>query len=90
MMFGRIKHHLKHNLWRKECTVIFAGYQAEGTIGRTLVDGGKSVRLFGETIDVEARIATLHDISGHADQNGLLEWADALSKKPDQYFIVHG
>ncbi len=87
---GRIRHHLKHNLWRKECTVIFAGYQAEGTIGRTLVDGGKSVRLFGETIDVEARIATLHDISGHADQNGLLEWADAFSKKPDQYFIVHG
>lgn len=87
---GRIRHHLKHNLWRKECTVIFAGYQAEGTIGRTLVDGGRVVRLFGETIEVEARIATLHDISGHADLNGLLEWADAFTKKPAQYFIVHG
>lgn len=87
---GRIRHHLKHNLWRKECTVIFAGYQAEGTIGRSLIDGAKEVRLFGETIDVEAHIETLHDISGHADQNGLLEWAMAFEKKPQQYFIVHG
>ncbi len=87
---GRIRHHLKHNLWRKECTVIFAGYQAEGTIGRALVDGAATVRLFGETIDVEARIATLHDISGHADQNGLLEWAGAFVKKPECFFVVHG
>ncbi|MDD3252317.1 MAG: MBL fold metallo-hydrolase [Lachnospiraceae bacterium] len=87
---GRIRHHLKHNLWRKECTVVFAGYQANGTIGRSLIDGNKLVRLFGETIDVEAHIETLHDISGHADQSGLLEWAEAFEKKPQQYFIVHG
>ncbi len=87
---GRIRHHLKHNLWRKECTVVFAGYQAEGTIGRALVDGAPTVRLFGETIDVEAHIETLHDISGHADQSGLLEWASGFVKKPDSIFVVHG
>ncbi len=87
---GRIRHHLKHNLWRKECCVVFAGYQAEGTLGRSLVDGAKKVKLFGESIEVEAEIAQLHDISGHADQAGLLAWADAFEKKPDQYFIVHG
>lgn len=87
---GRIRHHLKHNLWRKECTVIFAGYQAEGTIGRSLTEGSRSVRLFGEVIDVEAHIETLHDISGHADRDGLLEWASAFEKKPKQFFIVHG
>ncbi len=87
---GRIRHHLKHNLWRKECTVVFAGYQAEGTLGRVLTDGGRSVKLFGETIDVEAHIEQLHDISGHADMDGLLKWACAFEKKPQQYFIVHG
>lgn len=87
---GRIRHHLKHNLWRKECTVIFAGYQAEGTLGRSLVDGARSVKLFGESIDVEAHIEQLHDISGHADQNGLLEWAEHFEKKPQQLFVVHG
>ncbi len=87
---GRIRHHLKHNLWRKECTVVFAGYQAISTLGRSLVDGNRKVKLFGETIDVEAHIEQLHDISGHADQAGLLEWADAFDRKPCQYFIVHG
>jgi metallo-beta-lactamase family protein len=87
---GRIRHHLKHNLWRKECTIIFAGYQAEGTLGRSLVDGSRKVKLFGETIDVEAKIVQLHDISGHADRDGLLKWADSFEKKPSQYFIVHG
>ena len=87
---GRIRHHLKHNLWRRECTVIFAGYQAVGTIGRALVDGAKEVKLFGESIDVEAHIEVLHDISGHADQNGLLTWALAFEKKPQQFFVVHG
>ncbi|MCD8121537.1 MAG: MBL fold metallo-hydrolase [Clostridiales bacterium] len=87
---GRIRHHLKHNLWRKESTIVFAGYQAEGTIGRILIDGAKSVKLFGETIDVEAQIETLHDISGHADKNGLLEWACAFETKPSRFFIVHG
>ncbi|MGL5434127.1 MAG: MBL fold metallo-hydrolase RNA specificity domain-containing protein [Lachnospiraceae bacterium] len=87
---GRIRHHLKHNLWRPECTVVFAGYQAEGTLGRLLVDGAKEVKLFGETIDVEAKTELLHDISGHADQNGLLEWIGAFEKQPKQVFIVHG
>lgn len=87
---GRIRHHLKHNLWRKECTVVFAGYQAEGTIGRSLTDGNRTVKLFGEVIEVEAHIETLHDISGHADRDGLLKWAMAFTKRPQQYFIVHG
>lgn len=87
---GRIRHHLKHNLWRPESTVVFAGYQAEGTLGRMLVDGAREVKLFGETIEVKAAVETLHDISGHADQNGLLEWIGAFEKRPGQAFIVHG
>lgn len=87
---GRIRHHLKHNLWRPECCVVFAGYQAVGTIGRILVDGNKTVKLFGETIDVEAHIETLTGISGHADQAGLLSWIGAFKEKPKQVFIVHG
>lgn len=87
---GRIRHHLKHNLWRKECAIVFAGYQAEGTLGRILVDGNKNVKIFGESIDVEARIETLKDISGHADQDGLLAWIGAFEQKPKQVFIVHG
>ncbi len=87
---GRIRHHLKHNLWRAESTVVFAGYQAIGTLGRALVDGSKTVNVLGETIEVKAEIAELHDISGHADQAGLLAWADAFEKKPERYFIVHG
>ena len=87
---GRIRHHLRHNLWGRECTVRFAGYQAEGTLGRSLVDGNRTVKLFGETIDVEAHIETLHDISGHADRDGLLEWVENFHKKPEQIFVVHG
>ena len=88
---GRIRHHLKHNLWRPECTILFAGYQAVGTLGRSLVDGAQVVKIFGETIDVEARIERLDGISGHADKNGLVKWALAFSKKkPEQVFVVHG
>lgn len=87
---GRIRHHLKHNLWRPECTILFAGYQAVGTLGRSLVDGAQVVKLFGETIDVEAHIEQLNGISGHADMNGLLEWIDAYKKKPGHVFVVHG
>lgn len=87
---GRIRHHLKHNLWRPESTIVFAGYQAEGTLGRTLVEGGKTVKLFGETIDVEARIVNVEGLSGHADRNGLLEWIGAFETKPDRVFMVHG
>ncbi len=87
---GRIRHHLKHNLWRKECTIVFAGFQAIATLGRSLVDGAASVKLFGESIDVEAQIKTLQGISGHADVDGLLEWIRAFEKRPELTFVVHG
>lgn len=89
---GRIKHHLKHNLWRDECTILFVGYQANGTLGRALVEGAKEVKLFGETICVNAEILQLPGISGHADQKGLVKWASSLTSgsKPTQFFIVHG
>lgn len=87
---GRIRHHLKHNLWRPECTVLFVGYQAAGTLGRVLVEGAKEVKLFGETIDVCANITQLPGLSGHADKNGLIEWVEAFKKKPTRVFLVHG
>ncbi len=87
---GRVRHHLKHNLWRPECTILFVGYQAVGTLGRVLVDGTDEVKLFGETITVRARIAKLAGMSGHADKNGLLEWINGFTKKPARVFIVHG
>ncbi len=87
---GRIRHHLKHNLWRPECSVVFAGYQAVSTLGRSLLDGAASVKLFGETIDVEAKIEELPGLSGHADREGLLTWIRAFEKKPDMVFMVHG
>ncbi|MBQ6468643.1 MAG: MBL fold metallo-hydrolase [Lachnospiraceae bacterium] len=87
---GRIKHHLKHNLWRPESTVLFVGYQAEGTLGRALIDGAHEVKLFGESVTAAAEICELPGISGHADQNGLLAWAGALKEKPRKTFVVHG
>lgn len=87
---GRIRHHLKHNLWRQECTILFVGYQSYGTLGRALVDGLEEVKLFGETIDVRATIMQLPGISGHADKNGLLDWVHGFQKKPDRIFVVHG
>ena len=87
---GRIRHHLKHNLWRPESTILFVGYQSVGTLGRAIVEGAKEVKLFGETIDVKAEILTLKGLSGHADKNGLLEWINAFKKKPDKVFVVHG
>ena len=87
---GRIKHHLKHNLWRPESTVLFVGYQAEGTLGRSLIGGAKEVTLFGETIKVEAEVLFLPGISGHADREGLLDWAAAFKEKPKKVFVVHG
>ena len=87
---GRIRHHLKHNLWRKECTVLFVGYQAVGTLGRILIDGVKKVKLFGEEIEVNAEIKVLAGVSGHADKNGLIAWVSAFNPKPDAVFIVHG
>ena len=87
---GRIKHHLKHNLWRPECTVLFVGYQAYGTLGRALTEGAEYVKLFGETIEVKAELAQLDGVSGHADKNGLLHWVEAFSPKPQMVFVVHG
>jgi len=87
---GRIKHHLKHNLWRKECSVVFVGYQAEGSLGRRLVEGAKKVRIFGEEITVNARIEMIEGFSGHADRDGLLNWMKKFNKKPHKIFVVHG
>ena len=87
---GRIKHHLKHNLWRKESTILFVGYQAQGTLGRKLIDGAKKVKIFGEEISVNARIEMIEGFSGHADKDGLLNWIQAFYKKPSKIFIVHG
>ncbi|MFH1074978.1 MAG: MBL fold metallo-hydrolase [Candidatus Firestonebacteria bacterium] len=87
---GRIKHHLKHNLWREECVIIFTGYQAIGTTGRAIVEGAKTVKIFGEEIAVRAKIFTLGGFSGHADQKGLLRWLSYFKTKKMQVFVVHG
>lgn len=87
---GRIKHHLKHNLWRPECTVLFVGYQAGGTLGRALLEGAPRVKLFGEEIEVRAEICRLSGISAHADSEGLLRWIGAFKEKPKKVFVVHG
>ena len=87
---GRIRHHLKHNLWDSRNSIVFVGYQAEGTLGRALIDGAKEVKLFGETIMVAAEIHNLEGFSGHADQNGLLDWLGGFQKIPKQIFLVHG
>ena len=87
---GRIRHHLKHNLWREESTILFVGYQTEGTIGRKLLDGVTSVRLFGEEITVNANIQMIKGISGHADRDMLLEWLANMPKPPKKVFVNHG
>ena len=87
---GRIRHHLKHNLWRKESTVLFVGYQSVGTLGRALVDGADEVKLFDEKIHVAAKILQLPGVSGHADQNGLVAWLRGFKEKPHHVFVNHG
>ncbi len=87
---GRIRHHLKHNLWGEENTVLFVGYQAEGSLGRKLQNGARFVRLFGEDISVNAEIASLHGTSGHADQAGLLRWLEGFREKPQMVYVNHG
>ena len=87
---GRIRHHLKHNLWRPESTILFVGYQSAGTLGRKLIDGAPTVKLFGETIEVAARIETLTGISGHADMKGLLDWLKGFESDVQHVFVVHG
>jgi metallo-beta-lactamase family protein len=87
---GRIKHHLKHNLWRKESSIVFVGYQAEGTLGRRIKDGARRVKIFGEDIKVNAQIHVLEGFSGHADQGELIQWIKGFKKKPQKVFLVHG
>ena len=87
---GRIRHHLKHNLWRKDSTILFVGYQVPGTLGNMLLNGAKEVKLFGETIEVQAKIENLPGISGHADVNQLTKWVSMFDPKPKRVFIVHG
>ena len=87
---GRIRHHLKHNLWRKECAIVFVGYQAEGSLGRALLEGAKSVKLFGEEIAVDARIVNFKGLSSHADRDHLLAWARHFAPRPRHIFVVHG
>ena len=87
---GRIRHHLKHNLWRPECRILFVGYQADGTLGRILVDGVKKVKLFNEEISVQAQIDVLPGVSGHADKMGLISWLRGFETKPELVFVNHG
>ena len=87
---GRIKHHLKHNLWRPESTIVFCGYQANGTLGRAILDGAKKVTIFGDHIDIRATVTKLENISGHADQAGLINWISCFTERPQHVFVVHG
>jgi metallo-beta-lactamase family protein len=88
---GRIRHHLKHNLWRPESTIVFVGYQGEGTLGRHLLNGAKSVKMFGEEIAVQAKIVNYTGLSSHADRDHLIQWlAGFTAPKPQHVFVVHG
>ena len=87
---GRIKHHLKHNLWNPKSTILFVGYQAPGTLGYSIVNGAKTVKIFGEEIAVNARIEYIEGYSGHADQEGLMNFVYSFIKKPKHIFLVHG
>ena len=87
---GRIRHHLKHGIWNKNNTILFVGFQAAGTLGRKILDGAKEVNILGEMVDVNAELAQLQGVSGHADRNGLLDWVDHFKKKPVRVFIDHG
>jgi len=85
---GRVKHHLKHNLWRKECSIVFVGYQVKGTLGRRIIDGAKKVRIYGENIVVKAKIYTINGFSAHAGRDFLIEWSSR--SEANKVFIVHG
>ena len=87
---GRIKHHLKYNLWRSDSTILMVGYQSIGSPGRKIQEGAEEIKLFGEDVYVRARIATLPGLSGHADRLGLLEWIEGFKEKPRMVFVVHG
>lgn len=87
---GRIRHHLKHNLWRAENMILFVGFQAEGTLGRKLLNGEDNVKIFGEEITVAAEIQNMPGVSGHADKSGLLDWISGFESKPKKVFVNHG
>lgn len=87
---GRIKHHLKHNLWRKESSIVFVGFQAEGTLGHAILHGTKNVTIFGDEIKVDASIHKLNNYSGHADLKGLLGWVENFTVPPEKILLVHG
>ena len=87
---GRIKHHLKHNIWNPKSTILFVGYQAPGTLGYQIVNGAKTVKIFGEEMAVNARIEYIEGYSGHADQEGLINFIYSFIKKPKNIFLVHG
>ncbi len=86
---GRIKHHLKHNIWREEASIVFVGYQAEGTLGRKIVDGNEVVKIFDESYRVRAKVYTIGGFSAHADRAILLDWLKHC-ENPDHLFLVHG
>ncbi len=86
---GRIRHHLKHNLWRPECSVVFAGFQARGTLGRKIVDGEKTVSILGESVAVRASVHTINGFSAHAGREGLIRWLEGFTNSPE-VFLVHG
>ncbi len=87
---GRIRHHLKHNLWRPESTIVFVGYQVNGTLGRRILDGEKRVTLFGEKINVRANIVKMQGTSSHADKEMLVDWVEHFTTKPKKIFVTHG
>ena len=87
---GRIKHHLKHNLWNPNSTILFVGYQAPGTLGRTIVEGAEKVKIFGEEIAINARVEYIEGYSGHADQTWLLNFIWSFTNPPKHVFLVHG
>ncbi len=87
---GRIRHHLKYNLWRPECIVLFVGYQSTGTLGRAIYEGADSVKLFGDEIAVNCQVALLQGVSGHADKDGLMNWVKQFKQVPGQIFVNHG
>ncbi|MGI6703292.1 MAG: MBL fold metallo-hydrolase RNA specificity domain-containing protein [Clostridia bacterium] len=87
---GRIKHHLKYNLWRPEASIVFVGYQAVGTLGRAIEDGAQKVKIFGDEIGIAAEIHKIEGFSGHADRDGLLDWLSGFTRKPRKVFMVHG
>jgi metallo-beta-lactamase family protein len=87
---GRIRHHLRHGLWHKKNTVVFVGYQAEGTLGRRILEGAKRVRMMGLEVEVKADIFKINSFSAHADYNDLIKWSKGFVKKPKKVFIIHG